>query len=128
PDHGPCGARLRGHERLAEEGAGDARRLAGAPHELYAPRLPASAGVDLRLDDSHGDGKLREGGRRVLGARGGPPAGDGKARLAEERLRLELVELHRRPPRTGSAGSYASRPLRRTSGARLRASAVVDGG
>ena len=93
---------LDGDQLMAEDVGGDRFGLFAAADQLHAAlrgdvldgSLAAAAGVDLGLDDRHRPGQLDECVGGGLGRFGHKPAGHGHARLAEDLLGLEFVNLH----------------------------------
>ena len=83
---------------LPEDLAREVLRLGRRLRDLDAARLPASAGVHLRL---HDDDVAAERARRLfgLGGRGGEASvGDGDAEGTQQLLGLVLVDVHRSDP------------------------------
>ncbi len=88
------GSRLRRHEALAQHPFGGGADFGGRAAEFHAPRLAASAGVDLRLDDPHRPRQF-PGGRDCLGLGGGDLSGRHRnAGFGEDALRLVFVKIH----------------------------------
>ncbi len=82
-------------QRLPEELRGGGARRRRVPHQLDAARLPAPAGVDLRLHDAR-EAEALGGGDRFVDLEARLAVGDRDAVAAQQVLRLVLVDVHRR--------------------------------